>query len=250
MHNYRLRRRAGPAFIAVAFIVLTAGAVAVAAPGAHHSAATARAVAPPKVGDTHIGSDDAGDTLATWTRGSSIEASVQPADVSGWSQSQVLVKMNFPVGYWSLAVGRDGLALLVWERRIGATSTIWARTARLPGTTWSPAVRISGPAGVGVRAVVQAAVAPDGRAIAVWRERHGGSFVLLGAARAAGATAWTAPSQSPGSACPGAFTPELSAGGGAATAAWVCFERNRTTRLRSAKIAASGALARTFTIAR
>jgi len=250
MHNYRLRRRSRPAFIALAFIVLTAGAVAVAGPVAQRSAAKARAVAPPKIGDTHIGSDDAGDTLAAWTRGTSIEASVQAAGAGAWSPSQVLVKMNFPVGYWSLAVGRDGLALLVWERRIGATSTIWARTARLPGTAWSPAVRISGPAGVGVRAVVQAAVSPDGRTVAVWRERHGPSYVLLGAARAAGAGAWTAPSQSLGSACPGAFTPELSAGGGPATAAWVCFERNRTTRLRSAKITASGALARTFTIAR
>ena len=79
MHNYRLRRRARPAFIALAFIVLTAGAVAVAAPVAQHSAAKARAVAPPKIGDTHIGSDDAGDTLAAWTRGTSIEASVQAA---------------------------------------------------------------------------------------------------------------------------------------------------------------------------
>jgi hypothetical protein len=97
---------------------------------------------------------------------------------------------------------------------------------------------------------VQAGVAPDGRAIAVWRERHGGSYVLLGAARAVGATTWTAPSQSLGSACPGAFIPELTAGGGSATAAWVCFERNRTTRLRSAKITTAGTLARTFTIAR
>ncbi len=174
MHNYRLRRRSRPAFIALAFIVLTAGAVAVAAPVAQRSAAKARAVAPPKIGDTHIGSDDAGDTLAAWTRGNehrSLRAS-RPAPAPG-ARRRCSCKMNFPVGYWSLAVGRDGLALLVWERRIGATSTIWARTARLPGTTWSPAVRISGPAGVGVRAVVQAAVAPDGRAIAVWRERHG-----------------------------------------------------------------------------
>ena len=250
MHSHLLRRRARPALVALAFVLLTAGAVAVAAPASQRGVSAARAVAPPRIGDAHIGSDDAGDTLAAWTRGNSIEASVQPAGVSAWGPSQALVTMSFPVGYWSLAVGRDGLALLVWERRIGATSTIWARTARLPGTAWSPAVRVSGPAGVGVRAVVQAAVTPDGRAIAVWRERHGGSFVLLGAARAAGATAWTAPSQSPGSACPGAFIPELSAGGGAATAAWVCFERNRTTRLRSAKITTAGTLARTFTIAR
>jgi hypothetical protein len=250
MHRHLLRRRARPALIALAFVVLGAGAVAGAAPVAQHGLSTARAVAPPKIGDSHVGSDDAGDTLAAWTRGSSIEAAGQPAGTSAWGPSQVLVKMSFPVGYWSLAVGRDGLALLVWERRIGATSTIWARTARLPGTAWSPAVRISGPAGVGVRAVVQAAVAPDGRAIAVWRERHGGSYVLLGAARAVGATTWTAPSQSLGSACPGAFIPELTAGGGSATAAWVCFERNRTTRLRSAKVTTAGTLARTFTIAR
>jgi hypothetical protein len=251
MQNHPLRRRARPAAIAAAFILLlTAGAVAVAAPTARNGASTPHVVFPLRIGDAHIGSDDAGDTLATWTRGNSIEASVQPAGFSAWSPSQVLVKMNFPVVYWSLAVGRDGLGLLVWERRIGRISTIWARTARLPGTTWSPAVRVSGPAGVGVRAAVQAAVAPDGRAITVWRERLGRNYVLFGAARAAGAVAWTAPSQSLGSACPGAFAPELTAGGGAATAAWVCFERNRTTRLRSAKITTSGTLGRTFTIAR
>ena len=203
MHNCLLRRHTRPALIVLAFVVLTAGAVAVAAPATQHGPSAARAIAPPRIGDSHIGADDAGDTLAVWTRGNSFEASVQPAGVSAWSPSQVLVKMNFPVGYWSLAVGRDGLAVLVWERRIGAISTIWARTARLPGTTWGPAVRVSGPAGVGVRAVVQAAVAPDGRAIAVWRERHGGSYVLLGAARAAGAAAWTAPSQSARQRLPG-----------------------------------------------
>jgi hypothetical protein len=249
MHRHPLRRRARALLIAFVLAAFTGAAVAVAAPANQDDQAATHAAAP-RIGDAHIGSDDAGDTLAGWTRGNSIEASVQPAGASAWSPSQVLVKMSFPVGYWSLAVGRDGLALLVWERRIGAISTIWARTARLPGMAWSPAVRVSGPAGVGVRAVVQAAVAPDGRAIAVWRERHAGSFVLLGTARAAGATAWTAPGQSAGSACPGAFIPELTAGGGAATAAWVCFERNGTTRLRSAKITTSGTLARTFTIAR
>jgi hypothetical protein len=250
MHRHPLRDRARPLLIAFALAALTGGTAAVAAPATRHSQAAAHAAAP-RIGDAQIAGDDAGDTLSAWTRGNSIEASVQPAGASAWSPPQVLVKMNFPVGYWSLAVGRDGLALLVWERRIGAISTIWARTARLPATAWSPAVRVSGPAGVGVRAVVQAAVAPDGRAIAVWRERHAGSFVLLGAARASGSTAWTAPTQSAGSACPGAFIPELTAGGGgAATAAWVCFERTGTTRLRSAKITTAGTLARTFTIAR
>ena len=141
MHNSLLRGRVRAALVAFAFASLTAGAVAVAAPATHHGASAAPAAT--RIGDSHIGSDDAGDTLAAWTRGSkSIEVSVQPAGQSAWSPSQALVQLSFPVGYWSLAVGRDGLALLVWERRIGAISTIWARTARLPGTSWSPAVRI------------------------------------------------------------------------------------------------------------
>jgi hypothetical protein len=245
MHRHRFRPDTRSLLGTLALAALACAVVAAPSLAAPHG----RSAAPPRLGDARIGSDDAGDTLATWTRGNSIEAAVQPANRT-WGPSQVLVKMNFPVGYWSLAVGRDGLALLVWERRIGATSTIWARTARLPGSAWSPAVRVSGPAGVGVRAVVQAAVAPDGRAIAVWRERHAGRFVLLGAVRAAGATAWTAHAEAIGSACVSAFTPELSAGGGSATAAWVCFERTGARRLRTVKLNAAGAFSRVLTIAR
>ena len=158
--------------------------------------------------------------------------------------------MNFPVGYWSLAVGRDGLALLVWERRIGAISTIWARTARLPGTAWSPAVRVSGPAGVGVRAVVQAAVSPDGRAIAVWRERHGGELRAARRRASGRRDAWTAPSQSARQRLPGRLQPRAERGRRRCDGRLGVLRAQPHDAPAQRQDHGAGTLARTFTIAR
>ncbi|MCX5131873.1 VCBS repeat-containing protein [Streptomyces sp. NBC_00340] len=152
-------------------------------------------------------------------------SSVLPADRSAWSAPVELVGTHaaWTDGGIDLAEASDGSLTAVWGTRATANSKLEVSTAtRGSDSTWSEPKQISTAVadGANMAAEPSVAVAADGTTVVVYEQRAGETASLRAVTRAAGATAWTAPSAVAGT-YQSVSQPELAAADdGSLTLAW------------------------------
>jgi hypothetical protein len=126
-----------------------------------------------------IAIDANGNALAVWDQAngasSNIYANRFTAASSTWG-SAVLIETDNTGAAWApqIAIGADGNALAVWSQYDGTNTSIWANRFNAASNAWSGAVLIE--VNPGEAYDPRIAIAPDGNALAVWRQSDGVRF--------------------------------------------------------------------------
>lgn len=112
---------------------------------------------------------------------------------AGWGGEVELSSSDFPVFAPSVALGRNGKAVVSWtsSRASQSTDVIATQAIDAVARTWGPEQRLND-ASEPHASVPRSTISSNGNAVVVWKQIEGGGNVGLQAARSLGTT-WSAP---------------------------------------------------------